>query len=668
MSTRTTLIVLWLLLAALVFGLQAPNEGFYGPNHGWTSSHGLAIITHATPANGFVGHALQQRAPDGSLGYTYFDRYPFFFSAGMNRLLSLAESLPVRVRLARGAMNVIYMATLFVAWRLVVRLTDRPIVAFGAVVLAFSGWWTVFYKDMVHYDQPALFGNFLLLWALARYKLDDDRRTVYLAALVAVSLGRGYSSYMILGLWALTEAVGLWRADGTLWAQFVRLMRHDAVLVTLAAILWGGAFLGYNLYTESVRRDAPLAETSIVDSALRRLPFGGEKDAGRTVGKDVPPWDAFAWLQFTRVPRWTLPFKLTDTPPVALPVTVGLWALAAAWWWRERRPHYRLLIGLTAVWGVFWLGFMINLAHGHRYTMMYGLGLNVVAWAAVGLFVSRWKLGTVAFVAVSLLAAGWANWSVRVEVSDPATNNAAYTYDYQRIREQLGADGQNIHVTMSDGECVINNDYCYVLGFYLGEHYLTDWPIADAVVGRLPYYHAEPVYLPPDDTDGLTLIRDTDTPANTTTHLFKRARAETRTLPDQLGVVARFGDALTLAHWHIPDALTVPSCSRVHLESWWLTDTPLDTDYSFLLALVDADGATVADANADLTTLNTAVWLTGHYHFDARYVDVPCDAPAGEYPLVASVYAPNAERSLDVFDADGNALSTFLYLTTVIVE
>jgi hypothetical protein len=80
------------------------------------------------------------------------------------------------------------------------------------------------------------------------------------------------------------------------------------------------------------------------------------------------------------------------------------------------------------------------------------------------------------------------------------------------------------------------------------------------------------------------------------------------------------------------------------------------------------NGVTVADSNTDLTILATAVWLPDHYHIDARFIDVPCDTAPGEYPLVMSVYAPGAPRSLDVVGTDGTVLGDFFFLTSLRIE
>jgi hypothetical protein len=649
------------LAALIVFGLQAPNIGFYGPNHGWTSSHGLAIMAHATPANGFVGYALQYRNAAGEMSYKYFDRYPFFFSAGMGALLRMSDDRVLQMRIARNTMNVIYLATVGVAALLVHQLTGNRWRALAAALLAFSGYWLVFYKDMVHYDQPALFGNLLLLYAIARHRLGGVRWPVYAAGLVAVSLGRGYSSYMIIGLWALWAVVERFVSGSWAW--------RDAVLVGVITVAWGGALLGYNLYTESARRDVPLAQTSIVDSALRRLPVFGEKDQGRTVGKNVPPWPQFAAMQYERLIQWTVPVRTgaDELPPALLPLGAVMWGAALVYAWRSSGAK-RAVIALTAVWGTVWLAFMINLAHGHRYTMMYGVGLPLMAYTALLVWLPprRWLTGIALVAAFGAFI--YSQGIVRAELTNPATNRASYTDDYNRIAGRIDGEGRNVLVNVSDGECVIEDDYCFVLGFYLQDQYLTkDIDAADYVVTRLPYYHANPAFLPPGSDEALLLLTDPVTPENAHAYLFDVSAGQQRTLPDELRVMNRFGRDLTLQNWSLRDGVQVGPCQRVRVESWWLAERRLDANYSMQLALVNSSGTGVAAANSDLTLLPTAVWVPDMFHIDARYVTVPCDAAPGEYALVMSVYDPGAGASLTVQSADGTPQGDFLYLTTLFV-
>jgi hypothetical protein len=195
------------VVVAAVFALQPYNVGFEVGPHGWTTAHGLAIFSHVAPESGFVGHALTFVEADGSLHYDYFDRYPLFFGLLMRPLFALTDDIPTELFLFRQVMNVIFVLTMAAAYRVVRLFLDDRRLALGTVLLAFSSYYMLFYKDMVHYDQPALLGMTLLLWAIGRYRAGRGARWhVYGAALLAVVMGRGYASFFVLGLWFLVEA------------------------------------------------------------------------------------------------------------------------------------------------------------------------------------------------------------------------------------------------------------------------------------------------------------------------------------------------------------------------------------------------------------------------------------------------------------------------------
>lgn len=652
----------------IIFAFQAPNTGFYGPNHGWTSSHGLAIMSHATPDNYFVGYSLQFNSPDRAFRYNYFDRYPIFFSVVMNLLLSVSDDLATKVQLARGVMNIVYAATLGIAFLLVNTWLQNRLLSLAAVLFAFSGWWLVFYKDMVHYDQPALLGSFLLLYAIARYQKTQPSWGIYAAALVAVSLGRGYASFMVLGLWVLIEAAHILvnHRDQRVVERIGMVFRHDAVKVSFLAVVWVSVLLSYNILIEAHQRHIPIQQTSIVDSAIRRLPIGGDKDFGRNLNIDTPDWGEFALMQSERFVRWIVPFKLESASSVGgIIMVIGMIGIAG-FFARQQSRDTQVGIVLTAFWGVMWITFMINLTHGHDYTMMYVVGLPLVVYSALFTLAHRVRYldGILTVCALTVFASS--HYQVRAELINPATNRSSYTQDYNRIAERIVGTERNLYVDISDGRCVIEDDFCYVLGFYLPEHYLSDFNAADYVLTRHPYYYASPLGI--DRGESSLVMRDTLTPENQHAFLFDKRQAVARLVPENVEPMVRFGEGLTLQNWRLTGEVTVRACETVHFESWWLTNTSLSANYSLLLSMVDSNGQDIADSNLDLTFLATRVWETGKYYFDTRYVTVPCDTPAGEYPLVLSVYEPGAEASLTVIDTENQPLGDYVYLTTLFVQ
>ena len=255
-----------------VVGWEPGYNELQPKHHGWVSSHTLAIIAHATPANAFVGYAVASIDENGEKQYDYFDRYPVFFSVGMHTLLSLKSRLSTQIYLAKQAMNGVFLLTVIVAYLLVRKLTGRTLSSFAIAVASVSSPYLLFYKDMVHYDQPALLGILILIYAIALHKIDHHRRMVYGAALLSVSLGRGYASFAVLGTWVFLEALSLIRLRDLPWPQrWGRFVRLDAVRAFLLAIGWGAACLLYNTGVEAYRRGVPLGETSIVLSAINRL-------------------------------------------------------------------------------------------------------------------------------------------------------------------------------------------------------------------------------------------------------------------------------------------------------------------------------------------------------------------------------------------------------------
>ena len=158
------------LFAWVVFATQSGGTGFWYKFHGGVSVHGLAIMSRATPANAFVGNSRTLINADDSLRPEYFDRYPVFFSVLVGALINLAEDLSTKVFIARQVMNAVFVLTMLFAWLLLWRLSGQRLLALAIIALACSGYWLLYYRDMIHYDQPALLGMLVLLHTIARGK------------------------------------------------------------------------------------------------------------------------------------------------------------------------------------------------------------------------------------------------------------------------------------------------------------------------------------------------------------------------------------------------------------------------------------------------------------------------------------------------------------------
>ena len=678
--SRFLLAAYFCLLTTIVFATQFSYAGFYDKHHGWVTSHGLAIAVHATPANGFVGHARLFVEPGGALDQDYFDRYPLFYSAALGALIRLSDDLETQVFIARQLMHALFALALLFAWRLLRLLGATPVAALVGVTLAFSGYGLLYYRGMVHFDQPALPAMLALLCVIARAKLERRQRwrRLTLTTLVVLALGRGLASLGVLGLWFALESAGLlWQREQPLRQRLRAILRQDATRLLLLGLVWSVLLLSWNLAHEMARRNVPLEQTGIVYSMTRRLPLGHEGGRNLSTGKNAaPPWDEFATRTVDRVLRWYAPLSYagSDDAPARLswPLFLLMLATVSAYVLRQR-PPLRLLLLLVAGSGLLFITFMINLTAHHDFTTLYAIGFALVFWlAALAWLRSHPRLTAVALVLALLL---FARSALLVEAENRAifAEYARYTAEYNRIRLALESRGvaQARIYDIFINHCPIHHSKCYAPGFLLQQHAIAE-KLADAdfVLSDFPFYPTRP-WLPPEDSQGLQLLSRSLTPENDTYHLFATADFEPRHLPPGIAPRYRFAGELALGHWELRDDVRARPCQRIQVESWWQALDPPAANYSIQLALTNAAGdSSVAAANDRLTTVYTGVWGPDAWFLDARTLQIPCDAPPGDYPLVLSVYDPltlATRGALPLVDADGVAGDTWLYLTTLFV-
>jgi len=141
---------------------------------------------------------------------------------------------------------------------------------------------------------------------------------------------------------------------------------------------------------------------------------------------------------------------------------------------------------------------------------------------------------------------------------------------------------------------------------------------------------------------------------------------EYRRVPAGLGDLARFGQAIYLQGWDLPDGVSVRACQDVPFESWWYAAAAPGADLGIGLVLADAQGQGVARADAAPSGSLTVDWRADSHHLDQRTLRIPCDLPPGEYPLLIGVHTLVSAESLPAFAPDGAPLpSPLVYLTTL---
>jgi hypothetical protein len=393
-----------------------------------------------------------------------------------NRVLTLSNNLADKLYLAKQVMNLIFVATLVVAFLLIDKLIENKPFALTIVLLAFSNPYLLWYKDMVHFDQPALFGFLLLIYAIALYKLDGSKTSLYVSTFVAIGLGRGYASYSILFLWLALEAILILRIRGLeLRQKFKSILRHPSIFLLVLAIAWGASLLSYNIVAEAHKRDISILQTSIVRSARYRLSLNPEFNLEN---EGVINWRIFTEGQVERIVQWSFPLK---------GVNFGLWgnsiilvsmALAIGIMVWKQSLEKRLIYLILILSGFGWLIPLRNLSAFHDYTAMYYIGVPLVFFSSVFTFLNPSRrmayllagLALVVYVSAVIQVKGWHE--------ERAGKANMYTYDFVRILEKIDGTGKNINMP----EQIPYGPF--PPGFYLSEHYLSSRETADYVVTR----------------------------------------------------------------------------------------------------------------------------------------------------------------------------------------
>jgi tetratricopeptide (TPR) repeat protein len=116
----------------------------------------------------------------------------------------------------------------------------------------------------------------------------------------------------------------------------------------------------------------------------------------------------------------------------------------------------------------------------------------------------------------------------------------------------------------------------------------------------------------------------------------------------------RLADLLTLLGYRI-DQLDVQAGEPVLITLWWQALRAIDRDYTLFMHLVGPDGRIWAQEDALLgyAGLRTSAWTVGRLVKGEYQLNLPADAPPGDYVLHAGVYYWESGERLPVWDEEG---------------
>ena len=354
-------LLLGLLVSLVVLWSEPTIVDLFCKGHvNWVSLHSLAIARHSTAELGGVGYSCRLMPEPGRLTFEYFNRYPIPFAVLSHWVLRPWQQDPASWLLAaRQWMNLIFLATLASLFALLRVVGASRVLAVAAVLGTAVMPVVLQYKTMFHFDQPVLLAYGLV--AAVAVRCFSDRSVPGWAYLISLSLGvlAGRSAILLCFAAAL---VVLYPRRSLAWIGMA--LSFGLVAVTTA----------YNIAWEAWLRSVPLPQTSVVESALRRLSLSEEGFDPELLERTRLTWRAFHEL---------LDNLMAYISPVLVLTLIALVLLVLF----RRRPPWdpvqdptlkarrRLAWQSTGIASLLWLPLMKNLLVFHVYAAMVLLPL-----------------------------------------------------------------------------------------------------------------------------------------------------------------------------------------------------------------------------------------------------------------------------------------------------
>ena len=402
---RLTPLVLALAMFVALLALGGDRGYFYrwGGIHSWNSAQTLAIAENLSPRRNFRLATRVSLNESGDFEYGLYSRFPVGgFALVKLATMPFGDDLAVKLIAARVLMLLMFCAAAALSCISITRLTGSRPTAVAATLLAFSGFYALYYADSVLNEGVMdLFGAALTFHGMVVFVQEGRFRQLLVKTCAALFIGWHVYGllppFIALGLGG--EAVALLRSAVS-WREKARIPYARSAIIALArsrfvalaavAILFGSALLALNIVNDYASYGGGgVSETPTFRSALGRLGV-------RTWGIE---WDSFLERQLYRVGAMSAPYALAreagyDFPipepfdPPFIPTAFGVAATIAALTGLAFVRRYRMLAATAVLFGFCWAILLrhntYNINHVFEGLPYIGLALALFTLALIG--------------------------------------------------------------------------------------------------------------------------------------------------------------------------------------------------------------------------------------------------------------------------------------------
>jgi len=373
-------IVIWSLLLIFIILTQSKTTGFSNGHHGWVTSHNLSIIKRAAISNYFVGYSGDIIEDNNKINHFYFNRAPFIFLAICHILLKPFDNNDhLYIYFAHQIMNIIFFLTILFTFKIVNFLLKDNIKSFIAVFFIFSGYYFIYYKDLVEQNRPGVLAIILGTYGILKYWRQNNIKFLFFYITIACFMGEGTPILFVLIIWNIIEFIDfviIHKEHFILKLLFF--FKKMSVITMLFAVVLTCLIIGYNIIIESKINKIPIKETSIVNSAIKRL--GGDEQFQKDYSEKLI-FPNYEIRQFKRIIKGILPYFLTRKSGLNVLQYLVLFIMTAFFlfykFFKEINWH-NLKIGILILFPcLIYMIIMKNLAAFHDFTATYYIGISI---------------------------------------------------------------------------------------------------------------------------------------------------------------------------------------------------------------------------------------------------------------------------------------------------